>query len=164
MSAEKKTNFEKFWLLGMQHTEVLQHLHFHKSAAPPAGDQQDKLAKVRGQLQSMQEQMQGLKRKMGQGKGQRDWQGGPSKGKGKKGAKGGGGNKGAKGGKGMSGVPQNIEDCKRMRMQLGNGDKCCWHYHLPQGCTDAQPGQWCNKGWHLCPRCGKPHSLQVPCP
>ena len=175
MPGESKTNFEKFWLQGMQHTDVLQHLHFHKTSVPPssgkggpapAGDQQDKLAKVRGQMQHMQEQMQGMKRKLGQGKGQRDWQGDPppkkKEGKGKKGAKGSGGK--GKRGKAMSGIPQNITDCMKMHMKLGNGEKCCWMYHLPQGCTDAQPGQWCNRGWHICPRCNKPHSLQVPCP
>ena len=94
-AGETKTHFEKMWLLGMQHTDVLQHLHFHKTSAPPpsgkgnpgpSGDQQ--LAKVRSQMQHIQEQMQGMKRKMGQGKGQRDWQGGTPRGKGKKGAKG----------------------------------------------------------------------------
>ena len=75
MPGRSRTNFEKFWLQGIEHTEVLQHLHFHKSSAPPAGDQQDKLTRVRSQIQNMQEQMQGMKRKLDKGKGPRDWQG-----------------------------------------------------------------------------------------
>ena len=89
MPGESKTNFEKFWLQGMEHTEVLQHLHFHKSFAPPAVDQQP-LVRFQGQMQNLQEQVHGLKRKLDQGKGQRDWQGSPSGGKGRKGAKGSG--------------------------------------------------------------------------
>ena len=173
MPTERSTNFEKFWKEGMAHTEVLQHLHFHKSSgatssgmggAAPSGE--DKLAKVRNQLQQMQEQMQGIKRKMGNGKGQRDWQGYAPKGEGKKGAKGVGGQKGAKGGKNTppaSGVPRDRNDCRQMRMSI-NGEKVCWDYHLPHGCSAAQLGQWCSNGWHLCHRCGKAHSLQVPCP
>ena len=159
MPGESKTNFEKFWLQGMEHTEVLQHLHFHKSFAPPAVDQQP-LVRFQGQMQNLQEQVHGLKRKLDQGKGQRDWQGSPSGGNGKKGAKGSGGGKGARG---MFCVPQDIADCKKMRMTLKDGRKTCWDYHLPHGCSDALPGGWCSRGWHLCPRCGKAHSLQVPC-
>ena len=169
MPGEKITNFEKFWLEGMRHTDVLQHLHFQKSsagssgkggAAPPS-DADGKLAK---KLDIMREEMQGLKRKLGKGQGQRDQQGNSQRGKGKKGAKGGKGHKGAKGG-GLpaDGVPRNAEHCRGMHMRI-NGERCCWDFHLPHGCSKAQPGAWCDKGWHLCPKCKKAHSLQVPCP
>ena len=171
MPAESATNFEKYWLEGMRSTEVLQHLHFHKSSGasssgkggPSPGGQEDKLAKVRKQMENMSEEMRGLKRKLGKGQGQSDWQ--APKGKGKKGAKGakGKGNKGDRGGAPADGIPRNIHDCMKINMKL-DGDKCCWHYHLPAGCTGARAGDRCSKGWHLCPRCGKAHSLQVPCP
>ena len=174
MPLESATNFEKFWLEGMKCAEVLQHLHFHKSGAASSsgkgssdspGEQDGKLAKVRGQMQQMHEQMQGLKRKLGKGQGQRDWQGSP-KGKGKKGAKGAKGQKGGKGDKGGAppdGVPRNVGHCRAMHMMI-DGERCCWNFHLPHGCANAQPGQMCDRGWHSCPKCKKAHSLQVPCP
>ena len=56
LPGESTTNFEKFWLEGMRSTEVLQHLHFHKSSlassssrgAPVlSGEAETKLAKLR---------------------------------------------------------------------------------------------------------------------
>ena len=176
-----KTNFEKFWLEGMKDTTVLQHLHFHKgvafspahrNASSSSGDvESQKLSKLRSQLQGAQNEVQGLKRKLGSGPGQRDGQGGKGlKGqKGQKGQKGGKGDKGQKGAKGgkhdvpADGIPRSKKDCKAMHMMI-NGEKCCWDFHLPEGCAAAQPGQWCGRGWHSCHRCGKAHSLQVPCP
>ena len=171
MPGERITNFEKYWLEGMRHTEVLQHLHFQKSGAGSSGkgggappiETDSRLAKKQSVIDHMKIEMQGLKRKLGTGKGQRDWQGNSNKGKGKKGAKGAKG-KGTKGGKPPAdGIPQNVEHCKSMNMKI-NGERCCWEFHLPQGCSRAQPGQWCDRGWHACPKCGKGHSLQAPCP
>ena len=172
MPGESKTNFEKFWLQGMQHTDVLQHLHFQKSSAgssgkggaAPPGETDGRLAKKQQVIDNMKMEMQGLKRKLGKGQGQRDWQGNSRKGKGKKGSKGSKGQKGAKGGSPPAdGVPTTLEHCKAMSMRF-NGERCCWDFHLPHGCPNAQPGQWCDRGRHICPKCGKGHSLQVPCP
>ena len=112
--------------------------------------------------------MRGLKRKVGQGPGQRGWQSGKGqKGKGKKGDNGGKGPKGGKAGKGgmqAVGIPQNTKDLRSIYMKTFNGENCCWDFHLPGGCSLAQPGAWCVRGWHLCNKCGKAHSIQVPCP
>ena len=170
MPGESLTNFEKFWLEGMRHTEVLQHLHFQKSSgasssgkggSAPPGSPDSILVK---KLDHMNNEMQGLKRKLGKGEGKRDWQGNSQKGKGKKGTKGSKGQKGAKGGSPPpDGVPRTQEHCRALNMRI-NGERCCWDFHLPHGCSKAQPGQWCDKGWHSCPKCKKAHSLQVPCP
>ena len=45
-----------------------------------------------------------------------------------------------------------------------SGEPLCFDYNLG-GCTHAEPGQRCRKGYHLCaePGCGKPHALGA-CP
>ena len=44
-----------------------------------------------------------------------------------------------------------------------NGEPLCFGYNTSKGCTMAQDGQKCSKGWHLCaePKCLQPHSLQA---
>ena len=173
MPGEEQTNFQKFWLEGMKHTDVLQHLHFHKgggsspqgsSSSSAGGADNTKLSKLRSQLAHAQTEVQGLKRKLN-APAPRDTPG--NKGlKGKKGQKGQKGDKGkGKGAKGgpADGIPRSKQDCMAMQMVL-NGDRCCWDFHLPAGCSAVRPGEWCARGWHLCHRCGKAHSLQVPCP
>ena len=47
-------------------------------------------------------------------------------------------------------------------LELPSGQRICWPYNLESGCSDAQSGQKCSRGLHVCaePGCGKPHSMQ----
>ena len=78
MPTESLTNFEKFWLEGMKSTDVLHHLHFQKSSAASSSgkggaasssEADNKLAKVRNQIQNMQTEMQGAEKKTWKGPG-----------------------------------------------------------------------------------------------
>ena len=76
----------------------------------------------------------------------------PAKGKGK-----------GKGGKSKRGRGPNIpRGLIGKALQTKSGDRLCWAFNLPQGCTDAKPGDKCQKGYHLCaePGCEQAHSLQ----
>eukprot|EP00435_Cladocopium_sp_Y103_P067068 s523_g29.t1 len=75
----------------------------------------------------------------------------PSKGKGK------GKGKGKRRGRGPN-VPK---DLIGKALQTPSGERICWPYNMSSGCKDAQPGQKCSRGLHVCaePGCGKPHGL-----
>ena len=75
----------------------------------------------------------------------------PSKGQGK-------GKKGSKRGRGPN-IPRGLIG---KNLQTDAGERLCWAFNLEQGCSEAQPGQKCSRGLHLCaePGCGKAHSLQ----
>ena len=47
-----------------------------------------------------------------------------------------------------------------------DGRNMCYGFNMAAGCTQAQPGQKCSRGWHGCMEpladgtaCGKPHCL-----
>ncbi len=72
--------------------------------------------------------------------------------KGKKGDKKGkkGDAKGQKGDKKDSRMPAEL---RGMSSTNENGENLCYAYNL-EGCTAAEPGGRCNRGWHLCARTG----------
>ena len=85
------------------------------------------------------------------------------KGNGAKGGngKGGAGKGGKDGGKGRNDRAGNRRDPAYVPAQLQPGVGCdhagralCFRYNLPQGCTEAQPGEACARGLHLCTRIG----------
>ena len=67
------------------------------------------------------------------------WKGGKGKGKGK--------------GKGAKSMP---EELKGLRSATNGGRPYCWNANTSEGCTFAKLGQFCNRGFHGCMKCGSP--------
>ena len=61
-----------------------------------------------------------------------------------------GGKGDSKGGKGKGGKLAEALRNGKHQATSGDGRKICFGYNLPGGCTAAEPGKQCPKGWHIC--------------
>ena len=141
-----ETAFEKAFRKAAFDPDVRAHLHFLQGDSPANGPD---LARLQNRIQNLEQQLAGQKRKHNeiQDKG---------KGKGKKGDKGKGKGKHRRGANNQSSKPAAFGD---LPSKTPSGENLCFNFNLPVGCPHAQPGEKCHRGWHMCPRCDKPHSL-----
>ena len=153
------TAFEEHWKNGMFDFDVRATCRSlpgpSSSASARSGDltktdqPTDEMKRLRNQLKNSQDQLAAVKRKLDTSKGAK----GGGKGTGK-------GNKGDKGNKKPKNTPGFM---KGLDLSLPNNEPICWNYNSVNGCSNAVPGENCNRGWHVCakPQCrGKmaPHS------
>jgi len=114
------------------------------SQPPPAQPARDQtMQNLQRQVQSLQGQLEGMKRKAG---GQPDSrQPPPRKDKSKR----------------QRGRFQLPDELKGKATKTARGEPICFAYNL-SGCSGAVPGQKCSKGYHVCaePGCGKAHCLK----
>ena len=40
-----------------------------------------------------------------------------------------------------------------LRVEDDNKEPLCWSYNMKVGCQKVQPGQKCDRGWHICAKC-----------
>ena len=164
LGAETFTQFQKFWLEGMQAQEVRHTLlPLPSSGASSSSSAAPKAGAAAGQVKDLQNRIRQLeagnrKRKLDAG-----WDAPAPVGAGK-GKKGGGrqrdrGQWKAKGnGKTGKGVPSDFDG---MKTTTKDDERICFGFNLPSGCSLAHPGQKCHKGKHCCMICNGPHAMQA---
>ena len=81
------------------------------------------------------------------------------KGRGAKG-KGRGGKGNTRGGKAPAALP---DELKGFRTQTNSGNSYCWKSNMACGCPDAKVGNYCNKGFHGCMKCGSHQHTATSC-
>ena len=164
---EAITEFEKAYKAATFSMEVRLHLQplqasSSSASSSPASalvsvpDSETKVRKLEGRLKQTEEQLRGTKRRLEaamQSQGSRK-----------------GGGKGSK--RGSPGGRQrehrnHVAVMAGMATKTKDNESICFNYNLAHGCTLAQPGQRCPRGWHVCAKlqCQKapqPHSATSP--
>ena len=165
---EKRTEFENHWRTGMFDQDVRVHLQFlpatsaSSGAASAAGPSSDPTAKLQKQMQNLQDELRGTKRRFQDMQTQRHGRGANNRGRPNDNrgnnnynkGKGGRGSKGGKAGKG-GGVPAEFQG---MNTRDGDNRPICYSFNLAHGCSEH--GASCTRGMHVCIKCGaKDHGL-----
>ena len=160
------TEFERHFIEGMASQEVMQLLAFLQGTdsprvpSPPSGSSSspsDIATKLKNQLTNKDQQIQGLKRKLAEGGGKGGGKGsGKDNGNGRRKQS----QRGGKGGKnsGKSGAPAHWNGLSTTT-PAPESKRICFSFN-DRGCPSARPGEECNKGKHVCPKCLGPHSLR----